>query len=661
MAGRACIWLLGAFAAACHTAPPPVVPGHTEISVTSVEVEPRAGEALAVNYEPLLEELGLRAKTAIRPERTFNEFRLAEDRRRIKAYLDAFGRFDAEVDDPELRWSDDHQKVGVTWHVHEGAPYTIGSVEIVGAPTEYEPTLRAMVPFKVGDPIDLETYRPLRRALAEKLQDAGFGHARGYSRTFVDQDKKTVAWFYYIDPGPQTKVGSIKVEGNHKIPADQILERIGLAPGAVYSTAAKRRAELALLDTGAFASATVLSDADIQSGPPEHPDTGGALAPEQVDADGKLVPRQLSESLAVRVVVVEAPSRQLRADAGLEADPTRVDAFAGARVTLRNLFAPQHHLVLEGNAGYALRASENDPAKGFYGSALAQYLHPGFITRNLDVRVTGRWRDVLYPSAMLREIVAGPGIRSTLAPGVFVDLDAYYRFGRQLDLPALDAMSAAELSMPTDRDSRGAELVASIMADRRNDRVEPTAGWLLGLSGTYSPGGPLADHRWLQLVGDARGFVPLTDAWSFGARASAGEVLAAGDNGVPLGARLFGGGAYGMRGFGRDRLSPAACAEGAMTCDVLVGGLSLVESSVELRYLPFRKLYGATVFVDAGGAGARANPFDHGISAAVGLGGRLRTWYIPVALDVSYRVVEENRFGGALDRLLVFFRIGEAF
>jgi translocation and assembly module TamA len=133
-----------------------------------------------------------------------------------------------------------------------------------------------------------------------------------------------------------------------------------------------------------------------------------------------------------------------------------------------------------------------------------------------------------------------------------------------------------------------------------------------------------------------------------------------GSSGLPLGPRLFGGGSHGMRGFGRDQLSPEVCDPMTGDCAV-VGGRSLVESSVELRLLPFRKLYGAALFVDAGAAGAGVNAFENGISIATGVGARIRTWYLPVGFDVSYRVVDENEVGGALDRLLVFFRIGEAF
>jgi outer membrane translocation and assembly module TamA len=646
---------------ACAKPAPPVYPGTTEIAVSSVVVAPRAGEQIELPYKLLYEWLGLRAKTGIRPGRPFNEFRLAEDRRRVLAFMHDEGHLDAEVGDPELLYSADHSQVAVTWRVHEGPAYSIASVEILGAPPEHAAMLRAMVPFTAGDPVDLVTYRPIRRALAERLQDEGYGHARGYSRMFVDRTAKTVAWFYYLDPGPKTRIGSIQVVGSNRVPAEMILARTKLASGGAYSTAEKRRAELALLDSGAFASATVLTDADIQTGPPEYPDTGGVLAAEQVDTSGNLVPRKLSDELSVRVVVVEAPARQMRAELGIEADPSRVDAYAGMRVMFRNLFAPQHHLVVEGNVGYGWFVGEDDPAKGVYGNALLQYVHPSWITDKLDLRVSARWRDTLYPSAMLREVAAGPGIRSTITPGVFFDVDALYRFGRQLGLPALEAMSVTALGLPSRNDSSGAELVASVVADRRNDAIEPTDGWMLSARGSYSPGGPLGDHRWLQAVGDARGFIPLSLDWSVGARVTAGAVGIAGSDGIPLGPRLFGGGAYGMRGFSRDHLSPAACAEMSTSCDVLVGGRSLVESSVELRFLPFRKLYGAAMFADVGGAGAAQNPFASGVSAAFGAGLRARTWYLPVAIDLSYRLVEENEVGAALDRLLVFFRVGEAF
>jgi outer membrane protein assembly factor BamA len=633
-----------------------VVPGATDIAVTKVSLEPRDGEQLAVAYKVLHNNLGLRPGNVLFPARKLNEFRLAEDRRRIVGFLHYRGYFDAEVEEPKVVYAPDGKSVAVTWKIHEGAQYFIGSLDIVGAPPEHAAMLRAMVPFDRGSPIDLEVYRPLRRALAERLQDEGYGHARGYSRLFVDREKKTVAWFYYLDPGPQTRIGTVEVAGNKQVPAPKILERAGLSPGRPYSTAEKRRAEMALLDTGAFASAVITTDADIMTGPPEHPDTGGALAPEQVDANGDLVPRKLGDTLALRVTVVEAPSTQLRAEVGVEADPTRLDGYVGTRAVLRNALGAQHHLVFEGNVGYGwLVRDEQDPVDGVYGRARAQYHHPGWLTRNLDLRITANWRDVIYPAALLREITVGPGVRTTLTPHTFIDFDLGYRVGITRNLPALDAMTRASVDLPEADRSDGPEVTASVIADHRDDRVEPADGWFASARASFSPGGPFGDNRWLMLAGDLRGFKPIGGGWSVGARVAGAAVTLVDDSGVPFGPRLFGGGAWGMRGFGRDRLSP--------TVDgVEVGGRSLLETSVELRWLPFRQFYGVAAFVDAGAAGAKLDPFVDGVSAAVGLGARLRTWYLPIAIDVSYRALDHNDLGPpGLSRLLVLFRLGEAF
>ncbi|HEY6036912.1 MAG TPA: BamA/TamA family outer membrane protein, partial [Kofleriaceae bacterium] len=102
------------------------------------------------------------------------------------------------------------------------------------------------------------------------------------------------------------------------------------------------------------------------------------------------------------------------------------------------------------------------------------------------------------------------------------------------------------------------------------------------------------------------------------------------------------------------QLSPAVGA-------VLVGGRSLVEASAELRWLPYRKQIGAAAFVDAGQAGAGANPFETGISVAAGAGFRLRLWYVPIALDLAYRAIDADRAGLAWNRVLAFVRVGEAF
>jgi len=212
------------------------------------------------------------------------------------------------------------------------------------------------------------------------------------------------------------------------------------------------------------------------------------------------------------------------------------------------------------------------------------------------------------------------------------------------------------LALSDDPVFAGALAKTSLIYDVRNDRVEALRGHLLAASAEFAPGSALASHRYLRLGGDVRKMFPVRESLSVATRVKVDWVFLETEDGVPLGARLFGGGAYGFRGFGRQRLSPTID-------DDEVGGLSLAEASLEARYLPFRGLYGAVAFADFGGAAATANPLEDGISAALGLGVRARTFWVPISIDVAYRLLEENELQGpgSFDRWSLFFRMGEAF
>lgn len=640
-------------------------PGETDLLVSSVVIQGPGGGELENPHAELFMLLGLRPGSLLILPRYYNDFRLAEDRRRLVSWWQSFGYFDVEVEPPKTEMSADGKSIAVTWTVREGVPYRMASVDIRHAPEGERAELQKRIPFEVGDRVDLEKYRYSRHEMAWYLQRLGFGHANVYTRAYVDRAAKKVHWMYFVDTGPKTTVGKISVEGSNEIPEHLILWRGGVKPGDPYSLDLKESIEQDLLDSGAFASVVVKpTNASIERVlPGERPDPGGAITDAQIDAEGNLVPRELPGQIDFRLGVVEAPSRQLRMRAGAEADPSRGDVYGGSTLWLRNLFAPFHHLVLEGRIGYGvLWSGDQDESSGAYGEALVRTVHVGLLGRLVDGRLSGRYRDVLFPGFRMREVTAGPGVRAKLAQNVFLDVDALFRWEKDVGFGPFSPAVRDDYALPDDDTSTGGELDASLIWDARNDRVEPTRGHFLGLRGAAAPDEGLGTHRYYLVAPEARGFLPLSESASIGLRSSWAFVLGESAEGVPIGPRLFGGGAFGMRGFARDRLSPSARC--SADCDEeLVGGLSLMESQLELRFLPFRKTFGAVAFVDAGAAGREQNPFDDGISMAVGLGPRLRLWYVPISLDISYRFLRESELESAkpFDPYLVFLRIGEAF
>ena len=661
---------------------PAKVPGETDITVSDVTLQSHDGSDLTPDHGPLMDRLGMRKKSLVLPGRYYSQFRENEDRRRLEAFWQNHGFFDVEVAPPKVEHDREESSVAITWTIKENERYSIAEVQMLHAPPEHDAELRDMITFAAGDTeIDFEKFRYIRRDMADRLRAEGFGHARVYSRAFVDKEKKRIHWFYYVDAGPKTKVGSIVVEGNVKVPDDVIIARTGLEVGEPFSWNDRYDGEFHLLDTGAFASSFIRSDADTKFHVPgDAPDDGGEIGDAQIDDEGNLIPRDLPEDLNIKIHVVEAPSQQIRLRAGLEVDPTRVDTFVGSKFWFRNLFGPWHHLVLEGRVGYGwLLRSATDQPLGLYGDALIRYVKPMLVPQLLDFRLSARFREDLFPGFHLREVTAGPGFRVALAPGrkenfngggFFFDTDVLFRFAQQVGFGPFDEATRDAFELSNERDFIGGELQASLIWDERDNPLEALKGHLLALRSTFSPGGTDLWNRYLTVSPEARGFLPIGDSLAIGVRGAAGWVLLQEDDkGVPLGPRLFGGGSYGFRGQGRHRLSPfaprclATPAGAQVVCQgIPVGGLSLAEASLEGRFLPPLKPYGAVVFADVGGASVNANPFDNGVSLAVGLGARLRFWYLPAAVDVSYRVLQDNEVQEPADgAFLVFFRLGEAF
>lgn len=646
----------------CRIPPADPLPGETDFIVNEVFFE---GEP-TLDPKPLRGKLALRPKSLITAPMPYNAYREAEDRRRIVAFWQTFGFFDVQVTDVRLDFDEAEKLVDVTWVVDEGIPYTISEIEVVGAPAEHLSELREAIPFDTGAPIDMETYRKSRFALSDVLRRAGYGHAETYTRAFVSREDKSVAWYYYVDPGPLTRIRTVTVEGSVAIPTELVLERAGLEPGAPYSLDHKDKAELDLLDTGAFAVVHIETTADnefIVGALP--PDTGGKIPPERIAADGSLIPRELDPELDLNIVVVEAPSEQGRVGFGAAVDPTRLDGYTRGTALFRNLFGPQHHLILEGLVGYGWRfRSTTEEPLGFYGQARVGYHRPGGLHRLLDWRIEARFDEQLYPGYHLRSFSAGLGFRISPARGLFLDVDTLFRYELTDSVGTLDEAERVAASLPADNTRLLGELAASVIYDQRDDPVETLDGYMLALRSRYAPGSVLGNHAYVGLEAEARYFIPLATALSLGFRARAGWVFDTSGEGVPLGARLFGGGSFDMRGFTERSLSPYATRcqdDDPDACDSIpVGGLSTVGGTVELRWLPNLKQYGVSVFTDIGSTSNTANPFAEGVSVAVGAGLDIRLWYVPFNLDFSYRVTDDPRFS-LLDHFFVFLRVGEAF
>lgn len=654
--------------AACAYAHP-VIPGDSNYEVVSLRFE--GGDGLDTG--DLVTRLAIREAAFLRPAGPFNPYRTNEDRGRVESFWQTEGYLDATVAPPEVRLDEARREAHVTWHIVPGVRYRTSEVRVMHAPESARRYLERLVPFAAGEIVNLEEQRLARRTMAGHLRDHGWAHAEVYSRAWIDRVEHTVAWAYLVDAGPKTVVGRVVVVGNVRIPTAEILERAGLAPGSPWSQLRHQRTELELLDTGAFGIVRIEAGTDTEFNlvkPP--PDTGGILAPEQVDEAGELVPRDLKPEVDLTIHVRESPTVQGRVAAGSTLSSRHLFAFGEGDLTLRNALGPMRHLVFEGLLGYAWRwRGTHDEPVGIYGEALARFVRPGLIGRIGDFRFSVGLKEDVLPGFHTRTLFAGPGGQATIAPNLSIQADALGLFTHNVALGPFDPADARAARLDPG-DAGLLELRASLIWDTRDHPVEALSGEMLGLWAHVAPGGPLGTHRYVRVIAEGRflrplgaliPFGPVADSFYVGLRARTGYVLAATADGVPAQARLFSGGAYGMRGSAEDEFSPwlrtLPDASGRTYAEP-VGGLSLFEATLEFRWLPFQGLLGASVFADIGGTGVGLNPFEDGVAVAVGAGLRLRTWYFPLSLDVAYRVRDRDAFDPS-PHFQFFVRTGESF
>lgn len=663
---------------------PPKVPGETDILVASVAIEPVDPQApLVVEHGEIFERLGERPGSLIAPDRAWSPFKEAEDRRRIEAFWQQRGYFDVVVSPAVTVFEsadgstsaeppkDASAKAKVVFKVQENTRYRIKTVGMQQEPPEEREALLGFLRHEGGaTDVDLEESRKARIDMQEYLRRRGFGHANVYHRAYLDKDARTIDLYYFVDAGPQTTIGTITVQGNVKVPAADVITRSGLKSGDPYSETLRESVVRDLLDTGAFAGAFVRVDSDIKFiAPGTVPDSGGELRDEQIDAEGNLVPRKLPTEINITLHVVEAPSQSFKLRAGFEIDPARADTFVATTLWLRNLFGPMHHLVMEGRAGFGwLFGSPLRERVGPYGEATLRTVHPGVLGRTGDLRTTLRYEGSLYPAAFNHRATTGIGARTTFDKGLYLDVDLLAFLEYAEDFGPFTDEEQEQHALPDEESDLavGPEVDLSFILDRRDDPIEPMSGGYAAIFARVNPldlGEAPANRPFVNVAPDLRAFIPLTKSLTVAVRGAGEWSLLAEGAGPPLSARLFGGGNYGFRGFGRQQFSPtlARCL-GEFCATYEVGGRSLVESALELRFLPPQKQIGGIVFADFGGVSSDLNPFAEGPSLAAGIGVRLRLWYLPAAVDVAYRILHEGDIQGLeTEPLRVFFRIGEAF
>jgi outer membrane protein insertion porin family/translocation and assembly module TamA len=600
----------------------------------------------------------------------FERHVLQRDLQRIEQYYRDRGFYEARVRAARIVYLDE-KHVQVMIEVHEGEPVLLKRAQVFGL--ENLPQVDALAAeramqrhIRPGKRFDAKDFENAEAAMRRALTDRGYAFATTERRAEVDLPGRYAVAFFEVDPDRKATLGPIRVVGLGPLPEAPVRRAMNLKEGQPYSTAELDSARQSILDLGVFASV------DIE---PE---------PQQPLPEPRVVP------LLVRVQPTRLSSVQL--GGGFELDVIRTDVHLQLGWETRNFLGGMRGLQAQVKPGlvlYPTRLPTMPAPERLLPEVRSrvEFRQPGF----LEARTTGFSRaefnvfpvllapqvDPTFPVIGYREIRFTGGVDRTLWRRLYANLshsiqrNSPFTYVGELDR-SLSSVTISYVALLT-------------QFDFRDNRVHPRKGFLIGNELQVAGGIFGGQARDVRVQPEARFFLPLARKVTLATRASVGFLFPGnyantlddnerGDRPDTDEARrdwvrdaqityfraFFSGGSssnrgYPLRGVGPHGTIPffnptlAAqqlanqCTEGnpdysARRCSLPLGGLSLWEASVELRFPIYGALTGAA-FCDASDvSAARVNLRFNYPHLSCGPGVRYDTPVGPVRLDIGYRI-----------------------
>jgi outer membrane protein insertion porin family/translocation and assembly module TamA len=594
----------------------------------------------------------------------FDRYVLERDLERIERYYRAKGYYRARAHAARVSRDGRHVKVQIV--IDEGPPVVVRRVDVHGleaSPPELRADAERLVRkrMRLERPFEEERMHALEERLVRLMGAHGYAFAEVKSGADVDLPKGVAAVGFWIQPGKLAHLGSIRIEGLGKIPEGPVARALDLAPGEPYSLERLEAARQAVLDLGVFSSVTIEPDLSPQA------------------AQSAVVP--------LRVKVEVTKLRSVRLGGGVELDSLKADVHLTGGWEDRNFLGGFRSFLIEAVPGvvlYPTRLPTLEAPRRLLpqGRLRSEFRQPGFI----EARTTGvlRAQGSIYPLLLsndlpddapvlgYRELRGSAGLERAFGPlntslAHTVQQNTPFTYVGQLDPDLVPVL----VSYP--------ELVLAL--ELTDKPVKPHEG--ISLRGSAQAAGVGGDARDTKVASDFRTYVPLGRKLTLATRASVGLLFPFnyGDTvepvaltGSPGGASrkewvrdselmslrgLFAGGPGSNRGYAQREIGPhgivpfyapgvtssgldAECATltagTPSTCDLPLGGFTLWEASLELRF-PIAGAFSGAVFTDAADVAPGQVQFRFGRPhLSAGLGFRYDTPVGPVRLDVGYRI-----------------------
>jgi outer membrane protein insertion porin family/translocation and assembly module TamA len=600
----------------------------------------------------------------------FDRYVLERDLERIQRYYRARGYYRTRVRAARVELKGRGARVQI--RVEEGPALLLRRVDLHGLdalPPATASRLRAAVLSKLPlqEPFEEQTFQAAKDELSRGLADLGYAYAKVYSSADVDLPANVASAGFWVEPGQKAVFGDVRIEGLGPFPEPPVRRALDIKPGTPYSQAELDEAKRALLDLGVFSAVSI----EPELAPAE---------PEPRNGEAVRVP--------LVVKVERAKLRSVHLGGGVQADSLRTDVHLVAGWEDSNFMGGFRKLMFEvvpGAVIYPTRLPNFEAPERLLPEVKlrSEFRQPGTFEARTNAVVRGQAsmypvllsgdRDPEAPVLGYREGRVSAGLERSLwklygTASHNVQLNSPFTYIGELDKD----LGTVVVSYP--------ELFASL--DLRNDRITPHKGVYLSMNAQFAGVG--GDARDVKLQPEARFYVPVTRRVTLAARGALGmlfpqnygQTVAENANNKFVSSEergpwvrdiqlmflrgFFSGGSGSNRGYAPREIGPhgavpfynpgqtpmeeqANCAVGnpdrePAVCDLPLGGFTLWEASLELRF-PLTGPLSAATFADASDVSPYRLRFRfERPHFSVGFGFRYETPVGPVRFDLGYRV-----------------------
>jgi outer membrane protein assembly complex protein YaeT len=515
----------------------------------------------------------------------FDPIAFATDLERLQRFYESKGYYETTVT-YDLDVDDVRELITVRIAVREVAPVLISDidVEIAGGPGQQQPPLPEQLPVKRGAVFREAEYQQAEQVLRNFFLDHGYAHVKTERKAEVDLDKQRVRIRYVVEPGPIAVFGQTEIKGTNAVDPTLITRELTYHAGETYSQAKIVESREKLLALDLFAAVRV--------------------GPAETQGDPMVVPME--------VEVTEKPHREIRLGLGYGTEE-RVRAQLGW--SHQNWLGGGRRLSVLAKYSYiAVRGAINLVQPHFLTPRTQGIINIGYDQENgvTYLRNVGRFSPRLehHFSSTLTGFVA-----------YRVEYDRLNDVDGSVDRALGGVQRKGILSGPS----------VGLVWNTTDNSLDPRRGEVIGLAIDHAGWG--GDFKFYKVTAEAKKYIDIGWETVFASRLKLGLADAVGaEKNLPLFERFYSGGDKSVRGYARRRLGPLSESNDPL------GGLSLVEGSLELRRPIWKQLNGA-LFIDFGQVSRRSFdlPFGH-LKFSPGFGLGYVTPVGPIRLDIGFPI-----------------------